>query len=130
MASAPAFAATPRLSNVAISTANTNRDGTGTVGTVFTAGASGSRLERIRIMGVGTVTAGMVRLFIHDGSNYKLWKEIAVTATTPSGTVAGWEQEIDCSYNGAALLLPASYSLRASTHNAETFHVHAVGGDF
>ena len=130
MATAPAFAATPRRSSIAISTANTARDGTGTIPTVFTAGASGSRIERIRIMGVGTVTAGIVRLFLHDGSTFTLFDEILVAATTPSGTVIGWKVDIDCSYNGNALILPTSHSLRASTHNAETFHVHAIGADF
>lgn len=128
---APQFAATPRNSSAAISTANTNRDGTGTVGTIFTAGASGSRVEKITVCPAAAVTAGMVRVFVHNGSAYFLLKEIPIQAVTPSGTVpvvpvvlaTGNDIELP-------MILPSGYSLRASTHNAETFHVTAEGGDF
>jgi hypothetical protein len=36
---------------------------------------------------------------------------------------------IDCSQPANALYLPNLYSLRASTHNAESFVVHVSGGD-
>lgn len=113
-----------------LTAANTNRDGTGTIVTIATAGTNGSVITSIYLMGVGTVTGGMIRLYIHDGTNYRLWKEVAVTATTPSGTVAGWSSTIDCSYPGNPLYLPTGYSLRASTNNAETFNVIAEGGDY
>src|SRR2546430_1563628 len=105
MASAPIFTGTPRHEMVQISTANTNRDGTGTLGTLLTAGSSGSRIEHIQIMGVGTVTAGVVRIFIDDGTNKRLWREISVTATTPSGTVVGFSTTVDCSYLAVVLIL-------------------------
>ncbi|NBX74718.1 MAG: hypothetical protein EBQ89_10555, partial [Alphaproteobacteria bacterium] len=69
MATDPNFAGTPLAGNAQISTANTNRDGTGTLGTVVTAGASGSRIEEIVIEATGTTTAGMIRLFLNDGTN-------------------------------------------------------------
>jgi hypothetical protein len=129
MASTPNYVTTPKCAVAQISTANTNRDGTGTIGTVFSAGASGSRIERIRVVATGTTTAGMVRLFIHDGTNARLYRELSVSAITPSGTVGVFTAEIN--YIGDnPLLLPNGYSLRASTHNAETFNVIAEGGDF
>lgn len=122
----PIFVQVPRRSSVAISTANTNRDGSGTVATVFTADATdGSLLNRIDIVAVGTTTAGVVRLFVHTGSTYILWKEILVGAVTPSTSIAVFSRRIDC-----ALPLAGGDSLRASTHNAESFHVTAWGGDF
>jgi len=130
MATDPQFTTTVRHEMVQISTANTNRDGTGTLGTVFTAGATGSRIEHIEIMGVGTVTAGVIRLFIDDGTNKRLWREVAVTATTPSGTVVGFRTTIDCSYLSVVLILKSIESLKASTHNGETFNVFATGGDY
>lgn len=130
MASAPIFTGTPKIGIANISTANTNRDGTGTVDTVFTAGASGSRIEHIDILGVGTTTAGMVRLFLYDGSTYRLWKEVAITAVTASASVAGFSYSINTSLLSNCLILPTGWSLRASTHNAETFNVIALGGDF
>lgn len=132
MAQVPAYAATPKIGWAEISTGNTNRDGTGTIGTVFSAGASGSRIERVVVKATGTTTAGMVRLFIHDGANAKLYAEVPVSAITPSSTVKTFEETLE----GATmphlmpLVLPTGYSLRASTHNAETFVVTAVGGDY
>lgn len=134
MSGQAAYAATPRNSAVNITTANTNRDGTGTIGTVFTAGSSGSRIDRIVIKATSTTTAGMVRLYVYNGSTYYLLREIAISAITPSSTVATYETAM--ASNNAAdigflpLILPNGYSLRASTHNGESFNVIAIGGDF
>ncbi len=126
MAAAPAFAATPRCSVGVLGTANTGRDGSGTVATVFTAGASGSKVEEVRITPVGTTTAGMVRLFLHTGSTYYLLAELAIAAKTPSATVACTVTTL--TYDN--LLLPTGWSLRATTEKAEAFNVAAFGGDF
>lgn len=125
----PPFVKDPRIGIAQIATANTNRDGTGTIGTVLTAGTYGTRVHRIIIKATGTTTAGMIRVFIHDGTNYRLYREIAVTAATPSGTVMAFEYILDLQ-NEDAIILPTAYSIRASTHNAETFNVFAEGGDY
>jgi hypothetical protein len=125
----PIYVVAPRIGAVSIATANTNRDGTGTIGTVFTAGANGSRISRIRIKAIVTTTAGMIRLYIHDGSTYFLWMEILVTAITVSATVAAFENE-QYLPGERSLVLPSGYSLRASTEKAETFKVIAEGGDY
>lgn len=126
------YAATPNLGIAAISTANTNRDGTGTIGTVLTAGASGSRVDALLIKATGTTTAGMIRFFIHDGTNTRLLNEVPVLAVTPSGTAPAWEVQMNGNTMSQLfpIILPTGYSLRASTNNAETFNVFAVGGDF
>lgn len=125
----PIFTATPKIGIGQISTANTNRDGTGTIGTILSAGTYGTRVNRIQIKATVTTTAGMIRIFIHDGSNYRLYKEIPVDAITPSGTVEAFEYTLDLQ-NEDAIILPTGYSIRASTHNAETFNVFAEGGDY
>jgi hypothetical protein len=130
MATSPVFAATPRCAVVQVTTANTARDGSGTPVTIFSAGASGSRIERVRVCGTGTTTAGVIRLFIHDNSNARLIKEILVTAITPSTTVEVYSADVDCSFNGGCIILPVNYSLRATTHNTETFNIHVFGADF
>lgn len=131
MAVVPSYAATPKVGVAVISTANTNRDGTGTIGTVFSAGTNGSRIERIVIQATGTTTAGMVRLFLHDGTNARLYEEVPVTAITPSGTTAAYTETLEAytTPEYMPLVLPTGWSLRASTHNAESFNVIAVGGD-
>jgi hypothetical protein len=127
MAIAAQYAATPRGAIGQVSTANTNRDGTGTIATIFSAGSSGSRVDDIWIVATGTVTAGVVRLFINDGTNTRLWQEVMVTATTPSTTV----QTFNTALFNQALILPNGWSLRASTNNAETFNVLVTrAGDF
>lgn len=129
MATSPNYAATPRASSVVISTANTARDGTGTLGTVFTAGTGGSRIDRIIAHATVATTAGMVRLFVHDGTNARLWRELPVEAVTPSASVPAWSAELLFPSNNP-LVLPSGWSLRASTHNAQSFVVVAFGADY
>lgn len=126
----PIFVQAPRTAVGSLATANTNRDGSGTIATIWTAGSNGSRIDHIDVAAYGTTTAGVVRLYIHDGSTAYLWKELLVTAVTPSATVAVWSGSVDCSQPQNLLVLQSGYSLRASTHNAENFRVAAVGGDF
>lgn len=126
MATAPIFASTPIAASGQVSAANTNRDGTGTLVTVKTAGASGTKIEQIDIIATGTTTAGVVRLFIYDGTNTRLLAEQLIAAITPSATVEVAKYQLFFEN----LFLPTTYQLRASTHNAETFNVFAFGGDF
>lgn len=132
MAQTPQYAATPKVGLGQVSVANTNRNGTGTLATIFSAGASGSRIDAIDLKAVDTTTAGMIRLFIHDGANARLLTEVPVTAITPSGTLPSWEAQLNTNTMTQILplLLPTGYSLHAATNNAETFNVIALGGDF
>ena len=135
MAQVPNYAATPKVGMAVISTANTNRDGTGTLGTVFSAGTNGSLIEAVEIQATGTTTAGMVRLFLHDGTNARMIGEVPVLAVTPSATVPAWSAIVNSQgmNNGTIQLpirIPTGWSLRASTHNAESFNTFGFGGDF
>lgn len=112
-----------------VSTANTNLDGSGTIATIVTAGSNGSLIEMVRVKAVVTTTAGMIRIFLHDGSNARLYKEISVTPATPSGTVQSFEAEFMPDLD-APLVLQSGWSLRASTNNAETFNIFVTGGDY
>ena len=132
MSTSAQYVSTPKCGVGQVSVANTNRDGTGTIVTVFSAGASGSRIDAIDLKAVGTTTAGMIRLFIHDGTNARLLTEVPVIAITPSGTLPSWEAQLNTNTMTQVLplVLPTGYSLRAATNNAETFNVIALGGDF
>ncbi len=125
----PIFTLTPNVGAVAISTANANRDGTGTIGTVFTAGANGSRISKIQIKATVTTTAGTIRLFIYTGSVYFLWREITTSAITVSATLPAFEYTLRL-IGEDALNLPTGYSLRASTEKAENYNIIAEGGDY
>lgn len=131
MSTSPQFVSVPKTSAATISTANASRTGSGTIGTIFTAGSNGSRIDKIVIHAQATVTAGALRFFIHDGTNYFLFKEIPVVAITPAATTPAFSavlsQEIETTL---PLILPTGYSLRASTEKAESFNIIAIGGDF
>jgi len=131
MATQAQYAAVPKVGAVLISTANTNRDGTGTIGTVFTAGANGSRIDSIDVQATATVTAGMIRLFIHNGTTAFLFTEVPVVAVTPSGTLPAFNSQFTTNTTAVLpIVIPTGYSLRASTNNAESFNIIAFGGDF
>jgi len=129
---APIFTLTPTLDAGAISTANTARDGSGTISTIATGTANGKRISRITIQAISNTIAGQVRLFIGDDAgtpNVRLWKEIAVTAATVSATVQAFTYTLNL-FGEQALILPLNYTLRAATHNAEAFNIHVEGGDY
>lgn len=110
---------------VVISTANGERDGSGTLGTVLTAASSGTFIKTITVKAQVTTTHGMVRLFAYDGTNTKLIREIEIPATTKSATDPAFEITVPLDFH-----LVASGILKASTQNAETFNVIAEGQDW
>lgn len=132
MATQAQYASVPKVGVGQISTANTARDGTGTIGTVFTAGSNGSRIDMIDVQATTTTTAGMVRLFVHNGTNAILLGEVPVQANTPSATNPAFNALLNTNTMSQLLpiVLPTGWSLRASTNNAEAFNVIAFGGDF
>lgn len=129
MAIVPAYINKPFLTAPAlVSVANANRDGTGTIVTVATAGSAGGRVDRLRIQALGTTTAGMVRLYesVDNGVTNRLIAEVPVTAVTPSGSVAAFTADVT-----TPIILPPNALLRASTNNGESFTVAVLeGGDF
>lgn len=126
MAATPAYASTPRLSYGRVTAANTNRDGTGTIVDVIAGVAAGTRIDRIIVQAEVTTTAGMLRLYLYDGSNWRLWKEIQVQAITVAASTEAWSAEIVT----PDLVLPsASWKVGAAPHNAEAMVVYAHGAD-
>ena len=126
MATNPQYAAVPKFEEITISTANTHRDGTGTIATLITGATAGTLIESILIKSQDATTAGMVRLFHKRGAGaWSLIREFPITAITPSATVQTFISE-----NTLGFVLPAGDLLGVSTHNAESFNVVAIGGDF
>jgi hypothetical protein len=119
MALAPQYAATPINSAVNIATANTARDGSGTLGTLITASGNGMRVDDIYVTATGTTTAGTVRIFLSNGTTNYLIQELIVSAVTVSATVPAWSQPI----NNKGLVLQSGWSLKFSTQNAEAFNI-------
>jgi hypothetical protein len=124
----PSFASTPARVSAVLSAANTNRDGTGTVVTILTAVSAGTKITQIELTAGGTTASGgAVRLFLYDGSNYRLWREVIVPAVTPSASsgIPVWTTTILT----PNLVLKSGYSLRGSTEKADTINVHVAAAD-
>lgn len=124
----PVFTQNAVLGQVAFSTANTNRDGTGTLATVLTGATDDTKVSTVRIKATGTTTAGMIRLFITVGATTTLFEELPVTAIVPSGTVESFEGTFDLS--ALEFNLPSAAILKVSTNNAQSFVATALAGNF
>lgn len=118
----------------AITTANTAKDGTGTVLTTFTSDATnGGFVQRIRFRAAGTNIATVARVFINNGStnatpaNNILWDEITLAATTLSETSALPTYELPLNF-----ALPAGYKLNVTlgTTVAAGYYVTVIGGKY
>ncbi len=133
----PIFVKTPDLTSASINAANTARDGSGTLVTLFTAGADGSRVDYIVFTSaqpsVAASSARVVRVFITDtsGNNPRLRVEAAMTAVTASNTVVGATTTITFT-NGLLLAsgqqIKVSQSVYASA--SDQTDVFAHGGDY
>ena len=87
MATNPAFAATVNTgSGLVNATLDTSLTAPTNITTIFTAGASGSKIEEITMVGVGTTVAGVVNIFRYDGATYHLIDQVLVSAVTSSTT--------------------------------------------
>lgn len=130
MATRPAFAATPLIGFGAVSTANTNRDGTGTIVDVVTAGASGAKIEQLVLKATGDPADSVVTIFLDTGGGYKLYDEVDLgDPAAASTTVAG--ARFTKAYDD--LVLGAGHKLGAAITVALTsgvINVWAHGGHY
>jgi hypothetical protein len=116
---------TANTGKILISTANSNLDGTGTLGTVLTAASNGTLIKSITCKAQVNTTEGMIRLFIYDGTNTRLIQEIQVPTVTKSATTPAFEYKLDCN-----IPLKATWVLKAATQNGESFNIIAEGLDW
>lgn len=122
----PIFGLTPNVGQARLAAANTASDGSGTLGDLFTAGANGSIVTRIRYMNSQATAAAssamVVRIFITDTSNAnpRLAIEFAVATVTRSVSVVG---------AGSYLDIPGGLVLKASQHLRVIQSVYAGAQD-
>jgi hypothetical protein len=129
----PIFPLTPAIGWANLVTANTAKDGTGTVGTIFTAGANGGIVATLKARATGTNTASVLRIFINNGStnatpaNNSLYMELSLPGTTLTEVAA--QNDLELLLN---LPLPAGYKLNAviGTTVAASWQITAVGGNY
>ena len=99
------------------------------VATVFTAGASGSKIEQIALMQIANTTAGgLVNIFLYDGTTYHLFDQFQFgTLTLPTTTTTPRQDKYY-----ANLVLKTGWSVRATVNVAagqSAFKVFALGAD-
>jgi hypothetical protein len=131
---APIFSKQAEVAWAAVTAANTAKDGTGTVDTVFTADATnGSFFNKLIIRPRGTNVATVLRVFLNNGStnataaNNSLISEVTLPATTniETASIAGTE----LSFN---FPIPAGYKVNVTlgTAVAGGYAVTGIGGDY
>lgn len=117
-----------------LKTANTAKDGTGTVLTVFTADATnGGYVKTLRVRAAGTNVATVLRVFINNGStnatiaNNILIAELTCAATTLSEVAALPELLMNL---GIALPLGYKINVAIGTTVAAGLFVSVQGGKY
>lgn len=126
---------------VTLTAANTAKDGTGTAPILFTAGADGARVDRIRYRGLGTNIATVGRLFINNGltpataTNNILYAEITLAATTLIETASLLTtNELPSTADTTAfpIILPPGYQLLVTlgTAVAAGWAISAIGATY
>ena len=129
MATSPAFISTPRIGRCSLSTANTATDGTGTITDLIVGVAAGTRILSVNVQGTATTVSSLVNLFLNDGTQWDLFDQITISATTGSTTAKGYR--LVTAYTD--LVLPsASWKIGATitvTPTSGTVRVAAFGGD-
>jgi hypothetical protein len=133
MALDPQYTTTPNISADTETTANNVYDGTGTVGTAFTAGTNGSFVGFIKLKPLGTCVASVARFWINNGStnataaNNFLWGEVTLPATTAVANAA--LAELVLQFN---IAIPAGYKINFAlgTTVAAGWQATVVGGNY
>jgi hypothetical protein len=111
----PIFPVTQKISWGKLTTANTAKDGTGSVVTIFEAGPNGSRIDQIKVRALGTNVATVLRLFINNGSatttatNNSLIHEVTIAPTTISEVAALADIDIVITKNTTETVVPIPY---------------------
>lgn len=105
MSTSPGFASTPNAGTPGkLTNANTALDGTGTTLDILTAGASGTFIDRVRCMHLGSNVATAVRFYDNNGSsaavaaNNTLIHEITMPVNTLSQVAASIPQDASLFY--------------------------------
>ena len=133
----PIFTLTPKAATARIAAANTARDGSGTLVSLFTAGSNGSRVDFITFTSSQVTAAASAarvqRVYLTDesGLNPRLISEIAMSAVTASNTAIGATATITFT-NGliinAGQIISVSQSVYGSA--ADATDVLLRGGNF
>lgn len=119
MAASPTYAAAPQCGIAHLTAA-------GAVVALRAAGGAGSLLTRLRVQAVGPTQAGVIRIYLYDGTDQRLFMEIPVEAVAASDTVPAFSAEVVLT---GGVAIPGGFALRAATARANTFDVFSFLSD-
>ena len=134
MATNPGYAATPLHGAAVLTALETDLQVPTQAVSVIGTQTNGAKIEEIVVEAIATTliattVAGLVYIWIYNGSTYFLYDVIPVTAVTASATGAGFR--LSKSYNN--LILESTESLYAGNSvagNDSKLVVHAFGGAY
>jgi hypothetical protein len=118
----PVFGKTPKHAAVAVSAANTNLDGTGTITTLLTAGADGAIVTSLKCWATATGTAKRCNVFASTdgGTTWKLHESQLMAAYTVANTTVQTPVTfVDKTDPNAAIVLPANAKIGVTIMVAE-----------
>jgi len=114
---------------------NTALDGSGTVATIFQAGATlgtsdanGSLIKNITIKALQNTQEGAVRLFVSptgDADSWVLMQEVYIPESVPSAYEPSYKQVITANFN-----LQSGYYIGATTQNNEAYAITVEAEDW
>lgn len=118
----PNYAITPSFGTPAIvSAGDWSRTAPVSFQTIYTGGASGSRIERIVMTAAGSTVASVLRLFLKTGSTFSLYNEQLVgasTATAGTPSPSSYLEAYDTP-NQMPLMIPSGTSLVATINDTQ-----------
>lgn len=106
-------------------TSRANITGTTGLTALLTTGSFGTRLDRIHINAKETTVAGVIFIWLYNGTTSFLFDEILVTAVTASTTAAAFQTYKDYT----TVMLPFATDLYVSSTIDQDFNIVALGGD-
>lgn len=133
----PIFPIAPKVGGGKLITGDTSYENPSAKVILFSAGENGARIDQIKARALGTNTATVLRLFVYDGTTYRLVHEVPLPASTAAAdTETGSNIDVlrDTGYEAIPPVpyLPAGYSLIGTlgTTVAAGWMVTVFGGDY
>lgn len=124
MANSVEFLYTASMSFGIVNTANANVNGTGSVITIITGGASGTLVKSLIVKSITNTAVGMIRIYVSTGAGTNLLMELNVPPVTKSSRDPAYYNIIPLNYT-----LASGEVLLASTEVGNTFNVIAEAFD-
>lgn len=134
MSSSATFFSTPNTGVArAPATNDTSLTAPTNVATLFTAGANGSQVNEIDVVGLGTTVNGRLNIFLVRGGTYYLIYQFLISATTPGATqLVNQYTWLPGSAAGSNLILKSGDTLAITVmevSNESLLQVNCFGGD-